>query len=246
MKRLIFVMIICLAMILSGCVAIEKVSPEKVEDTSEVSAESQRSESGEETFETVQEDLKKIEITHELQDIHEHKQKVVIWVSNDSDKILSGNLRIDIKSRDDHILATDNFPIDDLKPGQKKYAVMMAETTYPVNKVTYSWSNVEFMEPALKEAEKRIDEEATKEVTDVMNMNFGGAGNPEYKTSWYDYIDKIEVYTDGENKWAEVTLSVSEQDKCNQIARAILYSVDYLEKVKILDSTNNQILEVYK
>jgi PBP1b-binding outer membrane lipoprotein LpoB len=34
MKRLIFVMIICLAMILSGCVAIEKVSPEKVEDTS--------------------------------------------------------------------------------------------------------------------------------------------------------------------------------------------------------------------
>jgi len=194
----------------------------------------------------IEENLEKIEVTYELQDIHEHKQKVVIWVSNDSDKILSGNLRIDIKSRDDHILAIDNFPIDDLKPGQKKYAVMMAETTYPVNKVTYSWSNVEFMEPALKEAEKRIDEEATKEVTDVMNMNFGGAGNPEYKTSWYDYIDKIEVYTDGENKWAEVTLSVSEQDKCNQIARAILYSVDYLEKVKILDSTNNQILEVYK
>lgn len=245
MKRIIFLILTltCTIFLMAGCGSVE---PEKVGEVGGVSAESQRSDSGEETFETVQEDLKKIEITHELQDIHEHKQKVVIWVSNDSDKILSGNLRIDIKSRDDHILAIDNFPIDDLKPGQKKYAVMMAETTYPVNKVTYSWSNVEFMEPALKEAEKRIDEEATKEVTDVMNMNFGGAGNPEYKTSWYDYIDKIEVYTDGENKWAEVTLSVSEQDKCNQIARAILYSVDYLIRVKALDGSGNQILEVYK
>lgn len=194
----------------------------------------------------IEENLEKIEVTYELQDIHEKKRKVVIWISNDSDKILSGNLRIDIKSREDHILAIDNFPIEDLKPGQKKYAVMWVDTDYPVDKIVRSWSSVEFMEPSLKEAEKRIDEEATKEIVDNMYMNFGGAGNPEYKTSWYDYIDKIEVYTDGENKWAEVTLSISEADKCNQIARAILYSEDYLVKVKVLDDSHNQILEVYK
>jgi len=195
---------------------------------------------------SIEENLEKIEVTYDLQGIHDKKRKVVIWILNNSDKILSGNLRIDIKSREDHILAIDNFPIDEFKPGQKKYAVMWADTDYPVDKIVRSWSNVEFMEPSLKEAEKRIDEEATKEIVDNMYMNFGGAGNPEYKTSWYDYIEKIEVYTDGENKWAEVTLSVSEQDKCNQITRSILYSADYLIRVKALDGSGNQILEVYK
>ena len=123
---------------------------------------------------------------------------------------------------------------------------MMADTTYPVDNIAYSWSDVEFTESPIKEANKTLDVDATKELTDDVHMNFGGAGNPEYKTSWYDYIEKIEVYTDGKSKWAEVTLNISESKKCDQIARAILYLEDYLIRVKALDTSNNQILEVYK
>lgn len=190
--------------------------------------------------------LEKIELTYELQDILDKKQKVVIWITNNSDKILSGNLRIDIKSRENHILAIDSFLIDDLKPGQKKYVIMMADTTYPVDNIAYSWSDVEFTESPIKEANKTLDVDATKELTDDVHMNFGGAGNPEYKTSWYDYIEKIEVYTDGKSKWAVITISTKDPNKSNSIGRAILYTPDYLSKVILIDEKQNKISEIYK
>ena len=190
--------------------------------------------------------IEKIEVTYEIQDIYEKKRKVVIWVYNNSDKILSGNLRIDIKSCEDHILAIDSFPIDDFKPGQRKYSVIMADTTYPVDKVLHTWTAVEFTEPSIKETEKMIDNAATEEVMDDMYMNFGGAGNPEYKTSWYDYIEKIEVYNDGENKWAEVILNTNDPNISDRIGRTVLSLQEHISMVQVFDESHNKICEIYK
>jgi len=52
------------------------------------------------------------------------------------------------------------------------------------------------------EAERNDDEEIEKKLTEELKTylyeNFGGAGNPEFATSWYKYIDnvRINVYED--------------------------------------------------
>lgn len=47
----------------------------------------------------------------------------------------------------------------------------------------------------------------SEDISQMMLDNFGGAGNPEYATSWYSYIDTITAYKDGEEYKVNVMLT---------------------------------------
>lgn len=54
--------------------------------------------------------------------------------------------------------------------------------------------------------------ELSEDIAQMMLDNFGGAGNPEYATSWYPYIDTITAYQDGEAYKVNVTLTEAPAD----------------------------------
>jgi len=90
--------------------------------------------------------LAKIKITHEEQDIYNNKQKIVVWIQNNSKYILNGNLSVLIKSRDTkERMGSDMILVENLNPSQKTFAIIWIKPSNATI-MNYEWSSVAFRE----------------------------------------------------------------------------------------------------
>jgi len=93
---------------------------------------------------SVKGDINQIVVTNEAQDIFDGKQKIVVWVQNNSNLIFEGNLRFDIKSSiDDSKIGGDTIFIENLQPSQKTYALVWSKPSSN-STAEYEWSSIKF------------------------------------------------------------------------------------------------------
>ncbi len=65
----------------------------------------------------------KVKVTFEVQDIHEYKQKIVIFIKNESDKTFSGSVDIKISNSINEVLQTDYIYPEKVAPGNQTYVI---------------------------------------------------------------------------------------------------------------------------
>ena len=77
-------------------------------------------------------ELAKIELKVEAQDMFnaDKKQKVVVWITNTSDKTFDGQVSVDSIDVDGKRLGHDLVFIEDLKPGENTYAILWLKTSH--------------------------------------------------------------------------------------------------------------------
>jgi hypothetical protein len=91
-------------------------------------------------------DLARLKVSFDVQDIFEQKQKIVVWVANNSEYIFDGNLSVQIKSKvDGRVVGSDYVFVEKLKPDQKTYAIVWSKPAYGYV-ITYDWSSTKFTE----------------------------------------------------------------------------------------------------
>lgn len=91
------------------------------------------------------EDINQIEVTFDGQDIINGKQKIVVWVKNNSKDIFTGNLSVTVKSKiDNSKLGSDYVFVEDLNPGQKTYAIIWVKPSNSAS-ADYEWSSIKFI-----------------------------------------------------------------------------------------------------
>lgn len=70
-----------------------------------------------------------------------------------------------------------------------------------------------------------LDEEYSEKLTEEIEASFGGAGNPDWATSWYPNIVKIEVYRAGDDYYSVITVTDSTDDEdAKRICMSVLRS----------------------
>jgi len=74
---------------------------------------------------TSKEELSKIIVTNEVQDMVNQKgeHKIVIWVLNNSDKDFTGQIKVSSKDIDGSSLGFDGFYPKNIKPNEKTYGI---------------------------------------------------------------------------------------------------------------------------
>ena len=136
------------------------------------------------TQETYNEKLyKNIEISYDIQDIINGKQKIVVYVKNNNKNYaFTGTIHFKATSLDQEILCSDYIYIDDLSPGIKTWAILWGRTgfydSYAVNfseikfREITATSNIAFEEVGMKGFFVFIYTEATKrdEFQQIVNI----------------------------------------------------------------------------
>lgn len=105
------------------------------------------------------------------------------------------------------------------------------------------------IEENITKSEAELDDEKSKELSEMMEGSFGGAGNPEFATSWYKYIENLEIYSGDSGYYAVVTVSTDATDEAtDRIAHSVLANFDNPKLVKTVvnDTNGNQIKEISK
>ncbi|SMB97937.1 hypothetical protein SAMN00808754_2038 [Thermanaeromonas toyohensis ToBE] len=77
------------------------------------------------------------------------------------------------------------------------------------------------------------DKESTEALKQYLYENFGGNGNPKYKTSWYDLISDVQVYSDGKQRWAVVKTPIYHDEEGKRLAVFIARVILSNDKVKL-------------
>ena len=133
--------------------------------------------------------IKKIIVASEIQDIYGEKQKVVVWIQNNSKKIFSGSIRTFIYDSTDNLVGSDIIYPENLKPGDKTFAILWSK----IGASYIKWKTEgEFKE--LTTSDGSTDPEAIKEeaIKELFN-------NP-VAYGEIDSITKIENWTKGERR----------------------------------------------
>lgn len=89
----------------------------------------------------------------------------------------------------------------------------------------------------VKEVTPPVDQAATEAVRRYLHENFGGAGDPKYKVSWYDSIKSVAVYVDGT---ALVVLD-GHRDLARTIAGAVLAGRVPLKSVTVRNPNGDEL-----
>ncbi len=92
---------------------------------------------------TVQGDINKIDVSVKMQHISNGKQKVVVWITNKSEYIFSGELGIKLESADNTELGRESITIENLVPKQKTFAIMWAIPSTSAS-YTQTWTSIKF------------------------------------------------------------------------------------------------------
>jgi hypothetical protein len=123
----------------------------KLTEATEITeGEEQKAESAQEA-ENNNDLLKNIIVTVETQDAYDSKdrQKAVVWVINQTDRVFSGQLTIMVRSGE-FSRGVEIFTVKDLKPGLRTWGIMwlrtsfMGEDTGSGAEPQISWSDIEF------------------------------------------------------------------------------------------------------
>ena len=160
--------------------------------------------------------------------IDEALSQAIVTVTNGGQMALSANLHVRFYDANHTTVGSDTIFVEALPAGNFSYARIKLDSVSTIT-MEHKFSHVELVEGSTSEG-GALDEAASAGLTEDFSLSFGGAGNPEWATSWYKYAEKIEVYAAGNEKYALVTVKAdSPKDGIDRIGNTIFgnYRDDY-------------------
>lgn len=164
------------------------------------------------------------------------EQRVIVHVTNNSDKTFTGNIHVNIEDSAGKNLVSDMVIVESLKPGQSTFANVFSE---PNGNPVFSYEiskDFLFDDAGIADGVGAKDDALSKEIFDDFMLSFGG-------TTWGPDITDISIFSDGASYWAEVTISsIENSENIQNITFANLKVGDSrVSKVIVKDSTGTQI-----
>lgn len=156
--------------------------------------------------------------------------QAIVTVENNSDYIFSGDIYVSFKDGDGTLCDNDTIFVEDLAPGNWTYARTNVDAAWPVTMEYKITDGAEFTESVVSADDWQLDEAASASLAEEFEGSFGGAGNPEWATSWYHYATAIAVYNGESGNKAVITVSAdTPQDASDRIGNTIFanYSDDF-------------------
>lgn len=177
--------------------------------------------------------------------IDEVLSQAIVTVTNSSPMTFDGTVHVRFKNSSNKSVGSDTIFVEELTAGNWTYArIEISETTNV--EMTYTFDKYEFTEGFVADSGS-LDEDASTALAKEFEDSFGGAGNPEWATSWYGYVTKIGVFSADSNRYAVITVSSdASSEAVEKIGNAIFgnYSKDYeLMRVLVVDEEGNTVFD---
>jgi len=189
-KKTMIIMSVIIGLMIIGGIVGEDEKTEKSSSSAQVEKK--------EIKNKVEYDINQIDVTFDAQDVINSKQKIVVWVMNNSKFIFSGNLSVKIKAKvNDQIMGSDMVFIENLNPGQKTYAIIWSKPSSS-SAANYEWSSTKFIEDKTKAKNtedspyKFIKEKTESGGTIQPKIEFYYASDRNYQ-KMYDFIKNRKV-----------------------------------------------------
>lgn len=184
----------------------------------------------------------KIEVTMELDAM---LSQAIVTISNNSTYVFDGNVSVYFKNTQGNTEKSDMIFVEDLTPGNFTYARIDLDKISEIDTMEYTISDSATFVPAPSAEGGTLDEETSQNLAADFRDGFGGAGNPEYATSWYHYVVSVEVFDSGDMKNAVVTVSDdATSDAIDRIGNTVFanYTKDYsIASVEVKTASGEQV-----
>lgn len=240
MKKLLsFLLVVLLLLASTGCGSTE---PGADAATPTPEAEATQTPMPSDSDSTYEEFLKDISVEME---IDRALSQAIVTISNSSPLTFDGFIHVYFKDSSNKSVGDDMIIVEELAAGNWTYARINISETANVA-MSYNISNYKFTEGYASDSGV-FDEEASTALSKDFEDGFGGAGNPEWATSWYGYVTKVEVFVAESNRYAVITVSSdADSEDINRIGNCIFgnYSKDYeLMRVLVVDENGNTVFD---
>ena len=146
----------------------------------------------------------KIEVTMELDEM---LSQAIVTITNHSTYVFDGSISVYFKDAQGKTEASDMVFVEELTPGNFTYARINLDNVFSISTLEYNISDSATFVPAPSAEGGTLDEETSQQLAADFEGSFGGAGNPEYATSWYPYVVSVEVFDSDGSKNAVITVS---------------------------------------
>lgn len=170
--------------------------------------------------------------------------QAIVTIKNDSDYVFNGTIPVRFENNRGESCGDDIIFVEDLKPGNYTYARINLTSVSNNPALYYDFLSTSFEEGAPSSGGE-LNEDASAEITESFDIGFGGAGNPEYATSWYPSCVKIEIFNAENSAYATVTVKDdSTEEAISRIGNAIFgnYAKDYgLSKVTLITESGEEV-----
>lgn len=170
--------------------------------------------------------------------------QAIVYIQNNSDQVFTGSVHVRFYDASGSMVGEDTIYPEEVGPGSSTYARINVETAEGITMEHSFGFRYEFTDAA-SASEATLDEDTTQLLADEMLGSFGGAGNPEWATSWYEAIEGYEVYStaDGES-YAVVIVGDASQEDVDRIGNTVFgnYAKEYgLAQVFVKDNAGTTL-----
>lgn len=171
--------------------------------------------------------------------------QAVVLVTNNSGMTFSGNISTYFYDAADKSVGSDMIFVEDLPTGNQTYAKISIDSVTDIT-MKYDISSPSFVEGASND-DGTLNEEASAALAKDFEDSFGGAGNPEWATSWYKFVTLVEVYSTESSNYAVITVGGdADEESIDRIGNAIFgnYSKSHnLGRVLVTDDEGNTVFD---
>lgn len=165
--------------------------------------------------------------------------QAIVHIQNNTDQVFTGTVHVRFYDASGSLVGNDSIFPEDLGPGNTTYARLNVETATDITMEHSFGREYEFTDAA-SAAEATPDEETAQKLAEEMLNGFGGAGNPEWATSWFGAIEDYEAYTTvNGDKYAVVIVGDASEEDIDRIGNTVFanYAKEYgLAQVFVKDS----------
>lgn len=239
MKKIsVIFLVFILALTLSGCSngAADVVAPQKDNEDTLQNDQLDKNEDAEledqedQKLEDQSEYLEKIAVSYEDGGELNGQHKMVVWVQNNTDdQVFTGDIHLRFKNADNKSVGYDMIIVEDLEPQTETWCNIFCEPaseyTFEYNfakEYSFTTSSTSLDGDDDGEEERALDSGLSDSLTKMMYDNFGGSGKPEFATSWYQYIEKLEVFENSDGTYSAIaTLNGGDAEAADRITNTI-------------------------
>lgn len=168
----------------------------------------------------------------------------IVFIENNSDQIFTGVVYIEFYDAAGSMVGDASVYPEDLGPGNTTYTRIGVKSTDGLT-MDYSFGKYCEFTDAASAAEATPDEETAQKIAEEMLNGFGGAGNPEWATSWYGAIEDYEAYTTvNGDKYAVVIVGDASEEDIDRIGNTVFanYAKEYgLAQVFVKDAAGTTL-----
>lgn len=241
MKKLLSVLLAVLMLLtVAGCGASDHGADASVPATTEESESAPFQSSSDSS--SYEEFLENISVEME---IDRTLAQAIVTISNNSPLTFDGDVHVRFKDSSNKSVGNDTIFVEELTAGNWSYARINISETANIE-MTYTIRNYKFTE-GYASGSGILDEAASAALSKDFEDGFGGAGNPEWATSWYHHVTKVEVFVSDSNRYATITVgSDAGSESIDRIGNTIFgnYSKDYeLMRVLVVDEEGNTVFD---